>query len=84
MARMNLTHPNSLVWSEHAQLLTPGMYRHYKGGVYEVIAIAHHSETLNELVVYTDYKNDFWVRPVGMFFDEVEWEGRKVQRFIKE
>jgi hypothetical protein len=39
-------------WSAAAQALTPGRYRHFKGGEYEVLGVAHHSETFEELVVY--------------------------------
>lgn len=57
-----------------------GRYRHYKGNEYEVIGIAKHSETLEELVVYkTLYENELsnlWVRPVKMFLDEVNGKKR--------
>ena len=62
-----------------------GRYRHFKGGEYNVIASAKHSETLEELVVYEAlYDNmvsKFWVRPAKMFFDKVEHEGQLVDRF---
>lgn len=60
-----------------------GKYRHYKGGEYEVIGVARHSETLEALVVYTPLYNDsgLWVRPLAMFLEEVEWEGKRVPRF---
>jgi hypothetical protein len=61
-------------------------YRHYKGGLYRVIALAHHSETLEDLVVYEAlYTSDigqFWVRPASMWFEEVETNGLKKPRFI--
>lgn len=66
------------------KLIAPlGRYRHYKGGEYEVIGIAQHSETLEKLVVYKPLYNDsgLWVRPLGMFLEEVEWEGKRVPRF---
>lgn len=63
-----------------------GKYRHYKGKEYEVIGIAKHSETLEDLVVYkTLYDNEassLWVRPLKMFLEEVEVNGEKVPRFI--
>lgn len=62
----------------------PGKYVHYKGGRYEVIGVAHHSETLQELVVYREEKNDLgplWVRPREMFNGEVMVNGRKTPRF---
>lgn len=64
-----------------------GRYQHYKGRFYEVIGVAHHSETLEELVVYralyeTEYGKDApWVRPKEMFLEEVEVEGKKFPRF---
>jgi len=60
-----------------------GKYRHYKGNEYEVIGIAKHSETLEELVVYKAlYGNyDLWIRPLAMFTEEVEVDGKKVPRF---
>ena len=65
--------------------LTTGKYKHYKGKLYEVIGIARHSETLEELVVYRAlYQNEgenLWVRPLKMFLEEVEIEGKKIPRF---
>ena len=48
---------------------TPGRYRHYKGNLYEVIGIARHSETHEELVVYRPLcgEGGLWVRPRTMF-----------------
>jgi hypothetical protein len=60
-----------------------GRYRHYKGGEYEVIGAARHSETLEPLVVYRPLYNDsgWWVRPHAMFFGEVEVDGVRQPRF---
>lgn len=60
-----------------------GKYRHYKGKEYEVIGVARHSETLAELVIYRALYGDFdlWVRPLKMFLEEVEVDGKKVPRF---
>ena len=58
-----------------------GKYKHYKGPEYEVIGLARHSETMEELVVYKDSKGDLWVRPYKMFFEEVERDGKKMPRF---
>ncbi|MDP2873701.1 MAG: DUF1653 domain-containing protein [bacterium] len=62
-----------------------GIYEHYKGKKYLVLGVAKHSETLEDLVVYvTLYENEksaMWVRPLAMFLEEVEVEGKKVPRF---
>ena len=60
-----------------------GRYRHYKGGEYEVIGIARHSETLEPLVVYRPLYNDsgWWVRPYAMFFGQVVIDGISRPRF---
>ena len=42
---------------------------HKKGGIYHIIGIARHSETLEELVVYQNSKGEIWVRPKEMFYD---------------
>lgn len=60
-----------------------GRYRHYKGKEYEVIGIARHSETLEEMVVYRALygEHDIWVRPAKMWNESVEVNGEKVLRF---
>ncbi len=62
-----------------------GTYKHYKGKHYQVIGIARHSETLEELVVYyglyQNSKGQFWVRPKKMFEEYVEINGQRIQRF---
>jgi hypothetical protein len=60
-----------------------GRYRHYKGGEYEVIGVARHSETLELMVIYRPLYDDsgLWVRPHAMFFEEIEFEGRVQPRF---
>jgi hypothetical protein len=60
-----------------------GRYRHYKGGEYEVLGAARHSESLEPLVVYRPLYDDsgWWVRPHAMFFGTVEVDGRTVPRF---
>ena len=66
-------------------MLKLGKYKHYKGNQYEVIGIARHSETLEELVVYKAlYQKDgenLWVRPLKMFIEEVVVDGETVKRF---
>lgn len=60
-----------------------GIYRHYKGKEYELIDIAIHSETLEEMVVYRALYGEqkLWVRPANMWEEEVEVDGKKVKRF---
>ena len=60
-----------------------GIYRHFKGNKYEVLGTAKHSETLEEMVIYKAlYGNhDIWVRPVSMWDEVVELDGKKVKRF---
>lgn len=66
--------------------MKPGKYQHSKtGNFYRVIGVAKHSETLEDLVVYEClYENPqskIWVRPLKMFLEEVEINGRKLPRF---
>ncbi len=63
-----------------------GTYRHFKGGRYEVIALAKHSESLESMVVYRALYGDgqVWVRPASMWNEEVEYEGKTVKRFTLE
>lgn len=65
-----------------------GKYKHYKGNLYEVIGIAHHSETLEELVVYKGLynseefgENAIWVRPLKMFLETVNIDGKEIPKF---
>ncbi|OGZ17871.1 MAG: hypothetical protein A2494_02095 [Candidatus Lloydbacteria bacterium RIFOXYC12_FULL_46_25] len=60
-----------------------GIYEHYKGGRYEVIEMARHSETLEPLVVYRALYGEcaLWVRPFHMFIEDVVVEGISVPRF---
>jgi hypothetical protein len=61
----------------------PGRYRHYKGGEYEVLGVARHSETLEPVVVYRPLygARELWVRPHGMFFGDVVVDGVRRARF---
>lgn len=62
-----------------------GKYRHYKGHVYMVLCIARHSETLEEMVVYQDIAapEKIWCRPLKMFVENVEIDGKFIPRFLK-
>ncbi len=60
-----------------------GRYRHFKGNEYEVIELAHHSETQEPMVVYRALYGErgLWVRPMEMFFETIERDGKSLQRF---
>ena len=61
-----------------------GKYRHFKGGEYEVLGVARHSETEEEMVVYRALYGDggLWVRPAAMWNETVDRDGKTYQRFI--
>lgn len=76
--------------SEAAKNLKPGVYEHFKGGRYEVIGVTHHSETLEEMVLYKHLddspsiglgQSGLWVRPLVMFTGTVERDGKIMPRF---
>jgi len=63
-------------------LLSPGdKIKHYKGGIYEVVCRATHTETREDMIIYKDKEGNYWVRPESMFDDAipVSW----VRRFEK-
>ena len=59
------------------------IYKHYKGGLYRVLALGQHTETLEELVVYQALYGDnaIWCRPSFMWNDEIEFNGKITKRF---
>lgn len=63
--------------------LRPGIYRHYKGNEYELIDIALHSETLEEMVVYRALygARELWVRPAAMWSELIVFGDTVVPRF---
>lgn len=63
--------------------LIPGIYRHYKGDEYEVIGVARHTETLEQLVMYRALygTHDLWVRPLTMFVEDVTYNDILQKRF---
>lgn len=69
------------------QTIKLGKYRHFKGGEYQVIGTARHSETLEVMVIYKPLYElnadelKTWVRPIEMFFDSKEHNGKTVSRF---
>lgn len=58
-------------------------YRHFKGKEYLVLHLAKHSETLEDLVVYQALYGErgIWVRPLAMFLEQVELNGKMINRF---
>lgn len=70
----------------YMQDIKAGVYRHFKGGFYLVLGLARHSETEEKFVVYVPFGPRkgprMTVRPVEMFFGEVERDGKRRQRFV--
>ena len=64
-------------------MLKPGRYRHFKGGEYELLFTATHSETIEPMVVYRALYGErgVWVRPAAMWEETVERDGRSMPRF---
>ena len=64
-------------------MVKPGIYRHYKGNAYEVIDTVRHSETEETLVLYRALygERELWVRPLAMFSETVEIDGKTLPRF---
>lgn len=74
--------------TKHVKSIPLGTYRHYKGDLYTVIGIGHHTETNEQLVFYQAkyYSKEFgnnalWVRPIDMFLENVEVDCKKIARF---
>lgn len=63
--------------------IRPGRYRHFKGNEYEVLYLARHSETMEDMVVYRALYGGrgIWVRPASMWDELVEWDGEIYTRF---
>ena len=64
--------------------IRPGRYRHFKGGEYQVLELARHSETSELMVVYRAQYGDggLWVRPAAMWNETVQRDGYSGPRFI--
>ncbi|MDD3946888.1 MAG: DUF1653 domain-containing protein [Clostridia bacterium] len=62
-----------------------GKYKHFKGNFYEVIGVAKHSETLEDMVVYRALYGErgLWVRPASMWEETVQYQGTTQKRFVK-
>ncbi len=68
--------------SAPAQALKLGFYKHYKGIQVRVLGVARHSESLEEMVMYQHCDDgNFWVRPLAMFIEAVDYEGKRLLRF---
>ncbi len=66
-----------------AKNFKPGLYRHYKGGNYEVLGVGRNEATLDEIVVYRSIDNgNLWARPLLDFLATVERDGYNGPRFI--
>lgn len=64
-------------------MLKKGTYKHYKGNLYELVDIVNHSETLEKMVLYRALygERELWVRPIAMWDEIVDVDGKKVKRF---
>lgn len=69
--------------SDLAKAFTPGRYRHYKGGEYEALMVARHSEQPSEeFVIYRSLESgETWARPIGMFFETISTPAYSGPRF---
>lgn len=74
-----------MTYEEAKESIRPGRYRHFKGGEYEVLGIARHSEDESPMVVYRPLYNDsgLWVRPADMWNETVVRDGRTYTRFLR-
>jgi len=63
----------------------PGLYRHYKGNLYEVVGTVRHSESLEAMTLYKALygAQGMWVRPAAMFEETVVIDGVAQARFVK-
>ena len=64
--------------------LLPGRYRHFKGNEYRLLYVAHHSETMEPMVVYQALYGErgYWVRPASMWLETVARDGQTRPRFV--
>lgn len=67
-----------------ASIQTGGFYRHFKGSLYQVLAVAQHTERMEELVIYADRDGHIWARPTEMFLGTVQKAGKQIPRFCPE
>ena len=57
-------------------------FRHYKGGLYELVCVATLESDLSEMIVYTAADGSIWARPKAVFFEMIDVDGQQVQRFV--
>ena len=69
--------------SKNTDSMAGKKFKHFKGREYLVLHIAKHSETMEDMVVYQALygKMGIWVRPLAMFFEKVNIDGKIVSRF---
>ncbi len=69
---------------KYREKILRGIYRHFKGNLYEVHCVALNSETREPMVVYRALygEREMWVRPASMWNEEVEYDGETVPRFL--
>ena len=74
---------SSVLGGSAMQSIFPGIYCHYKGNCYQVLYLAKHSETLEDMVVYQALYGErgIWVRPASMWNETVDYQGKQVKRF---
>ena len=67
------------------ETIRPGRWRHFKGNEYQVLGLARHSETLEDMVVYRALYGEggLWVRPAAMWSEPVEHDGVTEPRFAR-
>lgn len=63
--------------------MIPGItkFRHYKGGMYELVCVATLESDLSPMIVYKAANGTLWVRPESVFFEQIVVDGKQVQRF---
>lgn len=64
-------------------MIKMGVYKHYKGNLYEAVNIVVHSETLEKMVLYRAIEDEqnFWVRPLSMWNNIIDVAGKQLKRF---
>ncbi|NNM43582.1 MAG: DUF1653 domain-containing protein [Chlamydiae bacterium] len=70
-------------FSTRSKSIKKGIYEHYKGNTYKVIAVGRHSENLEEMVIYQDCSDEskWWIRPVSLFLETISIEDKEIPRF---